>query len=486
MTEHAVVIAGGGPTGMMLAAELALASVDVAVVERRTGRELVGTRSRGFHSRTIEVLDQRGVAERFLEAGQTAQVGGFAWLPLDIGDLPTRHPYGLAQPQHVTERILGEWIAELGVPVFRGTEVTGFAQDTSGVDVSGSDGRSFRARYLVGCDGGRSTVRKAAGIAFAGWDPTVSHILAEAEMTQEAEWGLKRDARGLHSLSRLEDGTVAIMVTERSPGRTAEPTLQDLGDALIAIWGTDFGLHSPRWISRFDDMARQAAAYRQGRVLLAGDAAHVHYPTGGQGLGTGLQDAVNLGWKLAQVVTGASPESLLDSYQAERHPVGATVLRSTMAQSALLRSDPQTEALRAIVGDLLGMDQPRRHLGALMSGLGIAYDLGEGHPLLGRRMPDLDVSTPEGPRRVYEYLHDARPVVLDLGRPGSLDIAGWSDRVQLATVGYSGAWELPGLGSVSPPGAVLVRPDGYVAWVGDGTSAGLPEALLAWFGPPTA
>jgi hypothetical protein len=276
------------------------------------------------------------------------------------------------------------------------------------------------------------------------------------------------------------------MVTERSPGRTAEPTLQDLGDALIAIWGTDFGLHSPRWISRFDDMARQAAAYRQGRVLLAGDAAHVHYPTGGQGLGTGLQDAVNLGWKLAQVVTGASPESLLDSYQAERHPVGATVLRSTMAQSALLRSDPQTEALRAIVGDLLGMDQPRRHLGALMSGLGIAYDLGEGHPLLGRRMPDLDVSTPEGPRRVYEYLHDARPVVLDLGRPGSLDIAGWSDRVQLATVGYSGAWELPGLGSVSPPGAVLVRPDGYVAWVGDGTSAGLPEALLAWFGPPTA
>ena len=487
MTQHDVVIAGGGPTGMMLAGELALAKVNVAVVERRTGRELVGTRSRGFHSRTIEVLDQRGVAERFLAEGQTAQIGGFAWFPLDISDMPTRHNYGLAQVQAVTERILSEWIGELGVPVQRGIEVTGFEQDDSGVDVRLSDGPSLRAQHLVGCDGGRSTIRKAAGIEFPGWDPTISHLLAEAETTQEVEPGLKRDEHGLHSLSKLEDGkTIAIMITETSPGRTEEPTLEDLSEGLIAIYGTDFGIHSPKWISRFNDMARQAANYRQGRVLLAGDSAHVHYPTGGQGLGTGIQDAVNLGWKLAQVVKGSSPDSLLDSYHAERHPVGAMVLQLTMAQSALLRSDPQTEAARGIVGDLLAMDGPRKHIAGLMSGLSIAYDLGDGHPLLGRRMPDLDVITTDGPRRAFSYLHEARPVVLNFGQPGSLDIAGWSDRVQVADVAYGGAWELPVLGTVSPPSAVLVRPDGYVAWVGDGTAAGLHKALTLWFGPPAA
>ena len=486
MTGHAVVIAGGGPTGMMLAAELALAKVDVGVVERRTGDEVLGTRSRGFHSRTIEVLDQRGIAERFLAEGRTAQIGGFAWFRLDISDLPTRHPYGLAQVQQVTERILGEWIAELGVVTYRATEVTGFEQDEAGVDVTLSTGDALRAQYLVGCDGGRSTVRKAARIEFSGWDPTISHILAEAELAREADWGLKRDAHGLHSLSKQEDGTtVGIMVTEASPGRTEDPSLEDLSEALIATYGTDFGIHSPKWISRFNDMARQAADYRRARVLLAGDAAHVHYPTGGQGLSTGIQDAVNLGWKLAQVIKGTSPESLLDSYQAERHPVGAMVLQNTMAQSALLRSDPQTEALRAIVGDLLEMDAPRTHIAAQLAGLSIAYDLGEGHPLLGRRMPDLDVAAADGPRRVFSYLHEARPVVFDFGTHPSLDIAGWSDRVQLAAVSYRGVWELPVLGTVSPPSGVLVRPDGYVAWVGEGASAGLEEALTAWFGPPS-
>ena len=485
ITQHAVVIAGGGPTGMMLAAELALAGVDVVVIERRTGRELMGTRSRGFHARTIEVLDQRGVADRFLAEGQPAQIGGFAWIRLDISDMPTRHNYGLAQVQHVTERILGEWIAELGVPIHRGAEVIGFAQDEAGVNVRVSGDRPLRAQYLVGCDGGRSTIRKAAGIDFPGWEPTISHILAEAEMTQEAEWGLKRDAHGLHSLSKLEDGrTVGIMVTESSPGPAEEPTLEDLRGALISTYGTDYGIHSPKWISRFNDMARQAATYRDGRVLLAGDAAHVHYPTGGQGLGMGIQDAVNLGWKLAQVVKGTSPGSLLDSYHAERHPVGAAVLQNTMAQSALLRPDPQTEALRGIVGDLLEMDEPRKHIAGQLSGLSIAYDLGEGHPLLGRRMPDLDVTTTEGLRRVYSYLHRARPVVLNFGQPGKLSVAGWEARVQLADVASDGAWELPVVGSVSPPSAVLVRPDGYVAWVGDGTSSGLKEALTTWFGSP--
>ncbi|HEX6083219.1 MAG TPA: FAD-dependent monooxygenase, partial [Thermoanaerobaculia bacterium] len=300
MNAHAVVIAGGGPTGLMLAGELALAGIDVAIVERRANQELAGSRAGGLHARTIEVLDQRGIAERFLSQGKVAQVAGFAWIPLDISDFPTRHPYGLALWQNHIERILAEWVGELAVPIYREREVTGFTQDERGVDVALSDGRSLRAEYLVGCDGGRSVIRKAAGIEFSGWDPTISNLIAEVQLAEEPEWGARRDAHGIHGLSRMEDGkTVRILLTETSVGRTGEPTLRDLSDALIAIYGTDYGIHSPTSISRFTDMARQAAAYRKGRVLLAGDAAHVHYPTGGQGLNIGVQDAVNLGWKLA-------------------------------------------------------------------------------------------------------------------------------------------------------------------------------------------
>ena len=241
-------------------------------------------------------------------------------------------------------------------------------------------------------------------------------------------------------------------------------------EALVAACGTDYGIHSPTWISRFTDMSRQAAAYRKGRVLLAGDAAHVHSPVGGQGLNTGVQDAVNLGWKLAQVVKGTSPEGLLDTYHAERHPVAARVLRTTMAQVALQRPDDRTEALREIVAEFLGMEEPRKRIAAEMSGLGIHYDLGEGHPLVGRRMPDFDLRTPDGPLRTFELLKDARPVLLNLGAPGTFDITPWSDRIKLVGAGYDGPWELPALGLVSAPTAVLIRPDGYVAWVGDGTS----------------
>jgi hypothetical protein len=274
------------------------------------------------------------------------------------------------------------------------------------------------------------------------------------------------------------------MVTEQRVGRTGEPTLRDLGEALVAVYGTDFGVHNPTWISRFTDVARQAASYRKGRVLLAGDAAHVHYPTGGQGLNIGVQDAVNLGWKLAQVVKGVSPDSLLDTYQAERHPVAARVLRDTMAQVALLRADDRTNALREIVTDLLGMDEPRKRIAGMMSGLDVRYDLGEGHPLLGCRMPDLDLVTANGPQRVYTLLHDARPVLLNLGAPGDLDIAPWADRIRVIDARFAGTWELPVLGDVAAPAAVLIRPDGYVAWVGDGTDAGLRDALTAWFGSP--
>ena len=489
MTEHAVVIAGGGPTGLMLAGELALAKVDVAIVERRASQNLVGSRAGGLHSRTIEVLDQRGIADRFLSQGQVAQVARFAWNPLDISDFPTRHNYGLGLWQNHIERILAGWVGELAVPIYRGREVTGFAQDDTGVDVELSDGQTPRAEYLVGCDGGRSLIRKAAGIEFPGWDPTTSWLIAEVEMAEQPEWGIRRDALGINSLSRLENGgPVRVLVTEQHLGPSSEPTLCDLSEALIAVYGTDYGIHSPTWLSRFTDMARQAAAYRDRRVLLAGDAAHVHGPVGGQGLNIGVQDAVNLGWKLAQVVKQTSPESLLDTYQAERHPVAARVLRNTMAQTPLLlrRSDDRLKALDDTLAELLSMDEPRKRIAAMMSGLGIRYDLGEGHPLLGRRMPDLDLVTENGTLRVFTLLHDARPVLLNLGEPGGFDITPWADRVQLIDGKYVGTWELPALGAVTAPTAVLIRPDGYVAWVGDRTQRGLTDALTTWFGPPAA
>jgi 2-polyprenyl-6-methoxyphenol hydroxylase-like FAD-dependent oxidoreductase len=498
MTKHAVVIAGGGPTGLMLAGELALAGVGVAIVERRPSQDLAGSRAGGLHSRTIEVLDQRGIADRFLSEGQRAQVAGFAGVRLDISDFPTRHSYGLGLWQNHIERILAGWVRELGVTIHYGREVTGFAQDGTGVDVALSDGRSLRAQYLVGCDGGRSLVRKAAGIDFPGWDPTTSSLIAQVEMAEEPELGIRRDARGTHALGKVEyeirdgevvyrkGGRVGVVLTEEHVGATAEPTLDDLREGLIAVYGTDYGVHSPTWISRFTDTARQAASYRDRRVLLAGDAAHVHSPVGGQGLNTGVQDAVNLGWKLAQVVHGTSPERLLDTYHAERHPVAARVLRNTMAQTALLRADDRTEALRGTVTELLGMDEPRRRFAAMMSGLDIRYDLGEGHPLLGRRMPDLDLVTAAGPLRVFTLLHDARPVLLDLGVPGGFDVAPWADRVRLIDARYEGTWELPAIGVVTAPTAVLVRPDGYVAWVGDPTEPGLADALITWFGPPAA
>ena len=482
-----MVIAGAGPTGLMLAGELALAGVDVAIVERRASQELAGSRAGGLHARTIEVLDQRGIADRFLAAGKVGQIAGFAWIRLDMSDLPTRHNYGLALRQSHIERILAGWVAELEVPIYRAREVTGFGQDDAGVQVTLSDGESLRADYLVGCDGGRSLVRKAAGIEFPGWDPTVSHLIAEVELAQEPEWGARRNALGISSLSRLEDRqSVGVLVTERSLGTTEEPTLGDLKEALVAVYGTDYGIHAPTSISRFTDMTRQAASYREGRVLLAGDAAHVHYPVGGQGLQIGVQDAVNLGWKLAQVVKGVSPDSVLDTYQAERHPIAARVLGNTMAQVALLRGDDRTNALRDVASELLGMDEPRRHVAAMMSGLDIHYDLGEGHPLLGRRMPDLDMITSNRPLSVFNLLHEARPLLINFGEAGAIDITRWADRVRVIDAEYTGPWELPAVGAVSAPSAVLVRPDGYVAWAGVRTQVGLTDALNTWFGPPAA
>ena len=484
MSEHAVVIAGGGPTGMMLAAELALAEVDAVVLERRPDHELVGSRAGGFHSRTIEVLDQRGVAERFLDEGQVAQAAMFATRTLDMSDFPTRHPYSLGIWQNQIERVMAAWIAELPVRMLYGREVTGFAQDDAGVDVRLSDGDQLRGRYLIGCDGGRSLIRKEAGIEFPGWEPTRSNLIAEVEVTEEPPRGIRRDAIGVHGLHRMEDGrTERVVVTEQHLNSDGEAGLDDLSRALIAVYGTDFGVHDPVWISRFTDATRQASAYRAGRVLLAGDSAHVHYPVGGQGLSLGVQDAVNLGWKLSQVVKGISPESLLDTYHAERHPVAARALRHTLAQVALMRLDDRMEALVEVLSELAAMDEPRKMLAGIVSGLDIRYDLGEGHPLLGRRMPDLDLVTASGPQRLFTLLHDARPLLLNLGQPAAFDIGPWAGRVQLVDARHDGEWELPVLGVVAAPTAAVVRPDGYVAWVGEGTDAGLADALAVWFGP---
>ena len=496
MTEHAVVIVGAGPTGLMLAGELAVAGIDVAIVERRPNQELAGSRAGGLHARTIEVLDQRGIADRFLAEGQRAQVAAFAGVTLDISDFPTRHPFGLGLWQNHIERILAGWVEEHAVRIYRPVDVTGFTQDDTGVDVALSDGQTLRAAYLVGCDGGRSVVRKRAGIDFPGSDPTTSSLIAEAEMAEQPELGVRHDALGTHALGRVDyevrdgkvvfkdEGPIRIMVTERELRTAGEPTLGELREALTAVYGTDYGVHGATWISRFTDMARQAASYRSGRVLLAGDAAHVHPPDGGQGLNIGVQDAVNLGWKLARVVDGTSPASLLDSYHAERHPVAARVLRTTMAAVALRRRDDRANALRETIAEMLAMDEPRQRFAGMLSGLGLAYDLGGGHPLVGRRMPDLDLVTAAGPRRVYDLLHEARPLLINLGEPGAIDAAPLPNGLRLVDARYDGAWTLPVVGEVPAPDAVLIRPDGYVAWAGAPAEPALREAMATWFGVP--
>jgi 2-polyprenyl-6-methoxyphenol hydroxylase-like FAD-dependent oxidoreductase len=486
MTEHAVVIAGAGPTGLMLAGELALAGIDVVIVERRASQDLDGSRAGGLHSRTIEVLDQRGIADRFLSAGQVHPFVGYAGTFLDISDFPTRHNYILALWQSLFEPILAGWVGELGVPILREREVVGFAQDDTGVDVQVSDDSSLRAEYLVGCDGGRSLVRKVAGIDFPGWDPTASYLIAQVEMDEEPEIGMRPEGGGIGPVNREKGGgPYGVVLLEKQVEHTSAPTLQYLGEALVAAYGSDFGVHSPTWISRFTDMTRQAASYREGRVMLAGDAAHVHGPQGGQGLNTGVQDAVNLGWKLAQVVNKTSPDTLLDTYHAERHPVGARVLHNTMAQVALARIDERSQALRATMLELLSMDEPRRRMAGMISGLDIHYDLGEGHPLLGRRMPDLDLRTADGAIRMFALLHDARPVLLNLGEPGGFEISPWATRVRLVDAKHDGVWGLPVLGEIAAPPAVLIRPDGHVAWIGDLTDPELPRALATWFGKGT-
>lgn len=487
MDEHAVVIAGGGPTGMMLAAELALPGTDVLVVEPRLTQDLDGSRAGGLHARTLEVLDQRGVVERFLAEGQVAQTNGFAYVPLDISDFPSRFNHGLSLWQRDIERIMAGWVGELDVPYRRGVGVVDLTQDGAGVDIALSDGTRLRSQYVVGCDGGRSRVRKAAGIGFPGSDAATSYLIAQAHFTDIPQIGIRPEGGGIGPVDRVNGGNpYGIVLREARADHVAEPTLEDLRALLVDTFGTDWGVHDPIWISRFTDASRQAAAYRDGRVLLAGDAAHIHSPMGGQGLNTGVQDAANLGWKLAQVVAGTSPDSLLDTYHGERHPVGAKVLQLTMAQSALVTPDDRHDELRKTVAELLALREARVSLAGTMSGLGIHYDFGDGHLLAGWRMPDLDLRTSDGDTRVFELLRAARPLLVNLDPKATFDVRPWADRVSFvdAEGPPTETWELPVAGHLPAAPAVLLRPDGHIAWAGDVGDRGLHAALSYWFGEP--
>ncbi|WP_030722417.1 FAD-dependent monooxygenase [Streptomyces griseus] len=493
--ETDVVIAGAGPTGLMLACELRLAGVDVVLVERlaeRTGESRAG----GLHSRTLEVLDQRGVLDRFLAAGDLTPVGHFSGLMLDFDGLESRHPLPLMILQSDVERLLEEWAADLGVQVHWSSGVTGIRQNEAGVEVElrGDDEApvTLRARYLVGCDGGRSTVRKLSGIDFPGTAATMTALIGDVELPDLPEdyiWA-RRCPNGDYSAIAFEPGWYRVITSEYDhvADRDEPATFEQLRQSLVRLAGTDFGMQSPRWVSRFGDAARQAAQYRKGGVLLAGDAAHIHFPAGGQGLNTGVQDAVNLGWKLASVIRGLAPESLLDSYHTERHAVGERVLQNTRAQAALTRPGAQTDALRDVFGSLLVFDEVNRHLRGMLTGLDIRYRVGGSHPLAGRRVPDVDLKMPDGSRTVYELLRTARPVLLDLsGSPDVMTTAqGWADRVDLVEARSDDEyWLVPANRKIPVPAALLIRPDGHVAWAAAAEPAisELRTSLATWFGP---
>ena len=460
-----VVIAGGGPTGLMLAAEFKLAGVDALIVERRATRDVDGSRAGGLLSRSIEILDQRGIAERFIEAGQIFPMYGFGHVPFDVSDMPSRHSYVLSLPQAKSEPMLAAWaLDELGVAIMRERDVTGFTQHADGVAVVLDDGTTLHTQFLVGCDGGRSTVRKTAGFEFVGHDPSTSWMIAEGDFDGTPELGMKYDDVGAHAMNQMDPaGPVRFVITEPAVISRDDPTDSEIRAALERVWGTDFGLRSLNWTARFSDATRQATSYRMGRVFLAGDAAHIHSPQGGQGMGTGMQDAVNLGWKLGAVVRGDAADELLDTYTAERHPVAARVLRNTMAQSLLNANEARNLALREVMSDMVKLKDVRHHLYGMLSALDIHYDLGSPHPLVGRRMPDLDLASSDGATRVYELLHDARHVLLTFGTASDMSLPPRTKVVEATT---TNKWELPIVGTIDALNAVLIRPDGYVAAVG--------------------
>lgn len=472
-----VIVAGGGPTGLMLAAELRLHGVRVVVLEKEAEPTLQ-SRAQGLHVRSIEVMEQRGLLERFLPLGKQVTAGGFfAGLGETWPDrLDTAHSYVLAIPQQIIERLLGERATELGTEIRRGSDLVGLSQNEDGVTVELADGTRLRSRYLVGCDGGRSTVRKRLGIDFPGDPSTVETLLGEMELTASPEelaavMAEVRKTQMRFGAMRQADGTYRVVVPAEgvAEDRTTAPTLEEFRQQLRAYGGTDFGAHSPRWLSRFGNATRLAERYRSGRVLLAGDAAHIHPPTGGQGLNLGIQDAFNLGWKLAAEVAGWAPEGLLDSYQNERHPVAADVLDNTRAQMELMSTEPGAQAVRRLMSELIDFEEVNRYLIEKITGIGIRYDFGEGHDLLGRRLRDVKLKRGS----LYGLTHEGRGLLLD--QTGRLSVDGWADRVD-HVVDVSEELDAP---------AVLLRPDGHVAWVGE-DQQDLLSHLPTWFGAPSS
>ena len=469
-----VTVVGGGPTGVMLAAEVRRHGVRVLVLERDAEPTRV-VRALGLHARSIELLDQRGLLDRFLPLGTQYPIGGFfAGISKPVPDrLDTAHPYVLGIAQPITERLLTEHATELGVEIRRGHDVVGLSQDDSGVTVDLADGTQMRSRYVVGCDGGRSTVRRLLGVGFPGeparreWlsgevevtapPAEVAAVVTEVRRTQRG-FGVGPSGEGLHR--------VVVPAEEVAEDRAVPPTLEEVRRRLRAVAGTDFGVHSPRWLSRFGDATRQAERYRTGRVLLAGDAAHVHPPVGGQGLNLGLQDAFNLGWKLAAEVHGWAPPGLLDTYHAERHPVGADVLDTSRAQAELLSTRPGPQAVRRLLADLMDVDEVVRLLVERTTAIGVRYDVGDGHRLLGRRLRDVRLTR----GRLYPLLHRGRGLLLDPAR--RLSVTGWADRVDHVVDGSPELDDVP---------AALIRPDGHVVWVGD-DQHDLLTTLPGWFG----
>ncbi|MGA5266323.1 FAD-dependent monooxygenase [Streptomyces lydicamycinicus] len=503
MVDYDVVVAGAGPTGLMLACELQLAGVRTLVLER-LAQPVDFSKALGVHARTVELLEMRGLAAEFLRDAPKLRGGNFASLgvPLRFESFDTLHPYALFVPQVRTEQLLTERALHLGAQLRRGHALTGLTQDEHGVTVTveGPDGPyEVSAAYLVGCDGGGSTVRKLLGIDFPGQEPHMFAVIADARFRDELPHGegmgpmrpygvMRHDIRAWFAAFPLEPGifraTVAFFDRPYADRRAAV-TEDDVRAALTEVAGSDFGMHDVRWLSRLTDTSRQATRYRDGRVLLAGDAGHIHLPAGGQGLNLGFQDAVNLGWKLGATLAGTAPEGLLDTYESERRPVAAGVLRNTRAQAVLIDPDPRFEGLRELMIELLHVPETNRYLAGLISALDVRYDLPGEHPLTGRRVPDLLLDTGEGSRRLSSFFHEARGVLLTLPPDrGQADAAaGWKDRVALVPVN---AVRAPGAPSAEFT-ALLIRPDGYVCWAGTpgGGVDGLTEALHAWFGAPT-
>jgi rifampicin monooxygenase len=470
-----VIIAGGGPTGMMLAGELRLHGLHVLVLEKEA-EPAPYVRSLGLHVRSIEVLDQRGLLERFLAHGQQHPLRGFAAIDKPAPErLDTAHPYVLGIPQPTTERLLAEHAAEVGAEIRRGSELVGLSQDDDGVTAELADGTRLRSRYLAGCDGGRSTVRKLLGVGFPGEPSRVETLLGEMEVAAPPEEVAAvvaevRKTEKRFGLGPFGEGVYRVVVPAEglTDDRSVAPTLEEFRRQLRVTAGTDFGVHSPRWLSRFGDATRLAERFRVGRVLLAGDAAHVHPPMGGQGLNLGIQDAFNLGWKLAAEVRGWAPEGLLDSYHTERHPVADDVLSNTRAQMELVSTEPGAQAVRRLLSELMDFEDVNRYLVEKVTAIGVRYDFGEGHALLGRRMRDIGLKR----GRLYELMHDGRGLLLD--QTGRLSVSGWADRVD-HVVDVSEELDVP---------AVLLRPDGHVAWAGE-DQAGLLGQLPRWFGAAT-